>query len=109
MKVGVHVPQWGSDAGRDGVLSVARAAEEAGLDSVWVADHVVYPLGSKTKYPYGSGETPFAPEEGFLDAFVTLAVSITARKISSWCRSTEHPRALAHSLRRFFSRIKQII
>lgn len=73
MKVGVHVPQWGSDAGRDGVLSVARAAEEAGLDSVWVADHVVYPLASKTKYPYGSGETPFTPEEGFLDAFVTLA------------------------------------
>jgi probable F420-dependent oxidoreductase len=73
MKVGVHVPQWGPDAGREGVLSVARVAEEAGLDSVWVADHVVYPLGSQTKYPYGSGETPFAPDEGFLDAFVTLA------------------------------------
>jgi probable F420-dependent oxidoreductase len=55
------------------VLSVARAAEDAGLDSVWVADHVVYPLGSRTRYPYGSGETPFGPDEGFLDAFVTLA------------------------------------
>jgi probable F420-dependent oxidoreductase len=73
MKIGIHVPQWGPDASREGVLEVARAAEQAGLDSIWVADHVVYPTGSKSKYPYGSGETPFAPGDGFLDALTTLA------------------------------------
>ncbi len=73
MLVGIHVPQWGRDATRDGVLTVARAAEDAGLDSVWVADHVVYPLFGNTAYPYSSGGVPFAPEDGFLDALTTLA------------------------------------
>jgi probable F420-dependent oxidoreductase len=73
MKIGVHVPQWGPDATRAGVLSVARAAEEAGLDSVGVADHVVHPLRSESSYPYREDGTPFAPEDGFLEAVVTLS------------------------------------
>jgi probable F420-dependent oxidoreductase len=73
MKIGVHVPQWGPDANREGVLRVARRAEQAGLDSVWVADHIVYPLHSESRYPYRSDGAPFAPEDGFLDAFTTLA------------------------------------
>jgi probable F420-dependent oxidoreductase len=74
MQIGIHVPQWGPDAARDGVLAVARAAEEAGLDSIWVADHVVYPLFGDTQYPYSSDGLPFTPDEGFLDALTTLAV-----------------------------------
>jgi probable F420-dependent oxidoreductase len=73
VKVGVHVPQWGQDADRAGVLTVARMAEEVGLDSVWVADHIVYPLHSDSRYPYRADGPPFAPEDGFLDAFTTLA------------------------------------
>jgi probable F420-dependent oxidoreductase len=73
MKVGVHVPQWGPSATRDGVLAVARTAEEAGLDSVWVADHIVFPLRSGSVYPYRAGGVPFAPEDGFLEAMTTLA------------------------------------
>jgi probable F420-dependent oxidoreductase len=73
LKVGIHVPQWGADANREGALSVARAADQAGLDSVWVADHLVFPLRSESVYPYGDGEAPFAPEDGFLAAFTTLA------------------------------------
>lgn len=73
MKVGVHVPQWGPDADRAGVLTVARLAEDIGLDSIWVADHIVYPLHSDSRYPYRADGPPFAPEDGFLDAFTTLA------------------------------------
>ncbi len=72
MKVGVHVPQWGPDATRAGVLSVARAADEAGLDSIWVADHVVYPVRSESTYPYRDDGSPFEAEDGFLDAIATL-------------------------------------
>jgi probable F420-dependent oxidoreductase len=72
MKVGLHLPQWGAGASRAGVLEVARAAEDAGLDSLWVADHVVHPLGAGSRYPYG--DPPFAPEDGFLEALTTLAV-----------------------------------
>lgn len=73
MKIGLHLPQWGADATRSGVLDVARAAEEAGLDSLWVADHVVYPVQPGTSYPYGDARPPFAAEDGFLEAFTTLA------------------------------------
>ncbi len=69
----MHLPQWGPDATRDGVLSVARMAEQAGVDSVWVADHVVYPLRSTSTYPYRADGPPFAAVDGFLDAFTTLA------------------------------------
>jgi probable F420-dependent oxidoreductase len=74
MKVGIHVPQWGPDATREGVLAVAQAAEAAGFDSVWVADHVVIPVKSDSTYPYQNGGTPFGPKDGFLEAFTTLAM-----------------------------------
>ena len=73
MKFGFHVPQWGDTATRRGVLDVARCVEDAGLDSVWASDHIVYPLGSETPYPYGEG-TPFRPEEGYLEGLAMLAV-----------------------------------
>lgn len=72
MKVGFHVPQWGPLATREGVLDVARAVEAAGLDSVWVSDHIVYPLDTQTPYPYAE-RPPFLPEEGYLEALTMLA------------------------------------
>jgi probable F420-dependent oxidoreductase len=73
VKVGIHLPQWGPAATRDGVLASARAAEACGLDSIWVADHVVVPLRYESVYPYGRGGAPFAPDDGFLEALVELA------------------------------------
>lgn len=73
MRVGVHLPQWGPGARRAGVVAVARAAEEAGLDSLWVADHVVIPVEGSADYPY-QDKTPFGPGDGFLEAFTLLAV-----------------------------------
>lgn len=73
MRIGFHLPQWGDGATRDGVVAVARKVEEVGLDAVWVADHVVLPTASTSRYPY-SEETPFGPEDGFLEALTTLAV-----------------------------------
>ncbi|QLQ09756.1 MAG: TIGR03619 family F420-dependent LLM class oxidoreductase [Nocardioidaceae bacterium] len=74
MKIGVHVPQWGDSADRAGVLDVAQAAEECGIDSIWVADHIVFPVDSATKYPYRADGTPFGAEDGFLEALTLLAV-----------------------------------
>ncbi|NKQ56110.1 TIGR03619 family F420-dependent LLM class oxidoreductase [Amycolatopsis sp. K13G38] len=74
MKIGIHLPQWGPSASRVGVLDVARTAESAGFDSVWVADHIVYPSKSASTYPYRSAGLPFTAEDGFLEALTTLAV-----------------------------------
>jgi probable F420-dependent oxidoreductase len=73
VRVGFHIPQWGAGATRSGVLRVARAIEDADLDSVWVADHVVLPRDLASAYPYADAP-PFAPEEGFLEALTSLAV-----------------------------------
>jgi len=74
MHLGVHLPQSGPTATRSGVLAVARTAEAAGLDSVWVADHVVLPIESASVYPYSRGGVPFDPGAGLLEALTMLAV-----------------------------------
>jgi probable F420-dependent oxidoreductase len=74
MKLGVHLPQWGPLATRDGVLAIARTVEECGLDSAWVADHVVYPASGGERYPYSPHGPPFGPQEGFLEALTTLTL-----------------------------------
>src|SRR5437868_8659843 len=43
MKLGVCVPHYGRPIEVDRMLAVVRHAEEAGLDSVWVTDHVIVP------------------------------------------------------------------
>jgi len=59
-------------ATRQGVLEVARCVEAAGLDSVWVSDHIVYPLQTVTAYPYAE-RRPFLLQEGYLEALTMLA------------------------------------
>jgi probable F420-dependent oxidoreductase len=61
-------------AGSDAILRLARATEEAGLDSVWVADHVVMPAAFTSAYPVRSLQD-FSPEENetFFEPLVTLA------------------------------------
>src|SRR5438132_5170501 len=43
MKLGICVPHYGRPIEVERMLAVARRAEEAGLDSVWVTDHVIVP------------------------------------------------------------------
>src|SRR6266581_615330 len=43
MKLGICVPHYGRAIEVDRMLSVVRHAEESGLDSVWVTDHVIVP------------------------------------------------------------------
>lgn len=52
------------------VLDVARAADDAGLDQVVLADHVV--MGSRTdRYPYG--RFPYGPDEPWPEPLTMLA------------------------------------
>jgi probable F420-dependent oxidoreductase len=75
VQVGIQLPQWGEMATREALVGVARAAEAAGFDSVWVSDHVVYPLEGPAAYPQSEdGKPPFAPEDGYLEALTALGV-----------------------------------
>lgn len=73
VEFGVHLPQWGELASRKDVLGVAEAAEHAGFHSVWVGDHIVWPVVRRTPYPFAAAP-PVAPTAGFLEPFTQLAL-----------------------------------
>jgi probable F420-dependent oxidoreductase len=57
---------------------LARAAEERGFESLWVAEHSHIPASRKTPFP-GGGELP-KPYYDTLDPFVALAAAATATR-----------------------------
>jgi probable F420-dependent oxidoreductase len=61
VKIGIHLPQYGSALGGDAVRRVARAAEAMGFADVWVSDHVCHPVEQTYPSPY------------LLDPLLTLA------------------------------------
>ncbi len=62
MDIGVTIRNMGEESGADLVLSCARAAEAAGMESVWVTDHMAIPPDDAK----GSGGR-------YLDTLTTLA------------------------------------
>ncbi len=70
---GVALPTIGMDD-PSAVRLVAQQAEDARLDSVWAADHIVLPATHSSPYPYSDdGQFLISPELPFLDQFTTLA------------------------------------
>jgi probable F420-dependent oxidoreductase len=73
MEFGLHLPHIGPMATRDGVLGMARAADAAGIDSLWASDHIVVPRDYASAYPYlPSGKMPIPDDAPFLEAVSTL-------------------------------------
>ncbi len=62
MKLGLYLRNMGPQSTRDTVLACARAAEAAGIDDLWVADHIAIPPDNAE----GSGGR-------YLDPLATLA------------------------------------
>lgn len=50
MKIGICVPHYGRPIEVGRILEVVRRAEERGLDSVWVTDHVIVPRDMEIIY-----------------------------------------------------------
>ena len=51
MKFGMTIPVRGPDAGRETFETMAVKAEETGLDTLWVSDHLVIPPFKTSRYP----------------------------------------------------------
>jgi probable F420-dependent oxidoreductase len=76
IRIGAKLPSSGPSAGRVGLAAAAADAEAAGLDSVWVSDHVVMPSAVGSRYPFSAGgEAPWDPEEPWYDAIVAMAAA----------------------------------
>ncbi len=82
MEIGLHLPQVGPLATREGITAFARLAEQHGFDSLWVSDHVVIPRKLSSSYPYSrDGAFPVPPDVPFLEPLATLlfAAGVTER------------------------------
>jgi probable F420-dependent oxidoreductase len=52
MRFGIALPNYGTLAGPETLVPLVRHAEALGVDSVWVSDHLVAPVGVSSVYPY---------------------------------------------------------
>lgn len=83
MKFGIIFANTMRFAGRDGLVELAQGAEAAGFESLWTVEHVVYPDGYESEYPYdASGKMVMAAETDLPDPLVWLTwVAAVTEKI----------------------------
>lgn len=74
MKLGMVYTNAGPMAEPEIAVALARAAEEAGVESLWTVEHVVVPAGYETPYPYSStGKMPGGEEVAITDPLIWLS------------------------------------
>ncbi len=73
MKFGLLFANALGFATADGAVAMGRASEAAGFESVWTVEHVVYPDGYESKYPYDpSGRMAMAADTPLPDPLIWL-------------------------------------
>jgi alkanesulfonate monooxygenase SsuD/methylene tetrahydromethanopterin reductase-like flavin-dependent oxidoreductase (luciferase family) len=56
LSFGLDVGVYGPLADAETILSLARHAEAIGFQSIWLADHVAFPVSFSAVYPYSAEE-----------------------------------------------------
>ena len=52
MKIGLRLPQTGEGhATIENIISLAKGAENAGFDSLWVLERLIWPINPQDPYP----------------------------------------------------------
>ena len=69
MRFGIAVPNYGPLATADNMVRLARRAESLGVDSIWVADHLVAPVGVRSIYPFDKSPDPKPGDMGVIEQF----------------------------------------
>jgi probable F420-dependent oxidoreductase len=78
---GLDVGIYGALANPETILQLARHAEAAGFESIWLADHVAFPVSIKSKYPYSAtGGFPAPLSDPLMEPVATMAVLVGATK-----------------------------
>jgi probable F420-dependent oxidoreductase len=82
LTVGVDVGIYGRLARRDHILELAELAESSGVESIWVADHVIFPTTFASTYPYSAtGAFPVdMTHEPLLEPMATMGVLVGATR-----------------------------
>jgi probable F420-dependent oxidoreductase len=75
VRIGAKVPNSGPLVARLGIPEMARTLEQAGFESLWVADHVVLPAEIRSRYPFAAdGRATWSTSVAYIDAVVALAL-----------------------------------
>lgn len=78
---GLDVGIYGPLATPDIILGLARQAEDTGFESIWVADHVAFPVTFKSEYPYSAkGDFPSQLADPLMEPVATMGVLVGATK-----------------------------
>lgn len=81
MKIGAKLPHSGELAMRRPPAEMARELEDAGFDSIWVSDHVVFPVETSSRYPFAPDGKPTWPfDTPYLEPMVVLGAVSAATK-----------------------------
>jgi probable F420-dependent oxidoreductase len=76
---GLDVGIYGAQANPETVLGLAKLAEEAGFASIWLADHVAFPVTFKSEYPYApKGQFPTKLDDPLLEPIASMGVLVGA-------------------------------
>jgi probable F420-dependent oxidoreductase len=74
MKFGLAFANIITFAERDGLVRLGQSAEAAGFESVWTVEHVIYPEGYASTYPYDpSGKMAMTADTPLPDPLLWLA------------------------------------
>ena len=75
MEVGIDVGIYGALATPENVIGLAKFAEERNYNSIWLADHVVFPVEVKSRYPYSpDGSFPAPKTDPILEPIAAMGV-----------------------------------
>jgi probable F420-dependent oxidoreductase len=78
---GLDVGTYGPLANPETILALARQAEEGGFSSIWLADHVAFPVSFASKYPYSAGgDFPTRLAEPLMEPVATMGVLVGATR-----------------------------
>jgi len=78
---GLDVGIYGPTADPATILALARRAEETGFASIWLADHVAFPVSFKSKYPYSAtGGFPTRNSDPLMEPVATMGVLVGATR-----------------------------
>lgn len=60
MRLGIHLPHMGPEAGPEAISRVATAAEAAGYETLWTSERILFPVNPRS--PYGGSRDGKLPD-----------------------------------------------
>ncbi len=76
---GLDVGIYGALADAATITRLARKAEDTGFESIWLADHVAFPVRFKSEYPYSAkGDFPTRLADPLMEPIATMGALVGA-------------------------------